>query len=264
MNETAKRVLPTNSPTVRLPFGGITSNMLRLIAVALMVTDHVWATYMSFGNWMTYLGRMAFPIFAFQIAEGFKHTSDVKKYAKRLFLFALVSEIPFDLFCVSTWLNPFHQNVMFTLLLGLFAIMVIDNLRKSIKEKTAKPKKIVASVALLGLIFVAAFFGFVDYGFWGVAMVVAFYLLRDFPFARLAQLASMVLINVVLFEGQMLPLALFGKTLGIPIQSFAVFSLIPIWLYGGKKGRSGKLIQYGSYAFYPVHMMVLYLIKYFA
>ncbi len=262
MNETTKRELPKNRPLVKLPFGGITSNMLRIIAVALMLTDHIWATAMSFGNWMTYIGRMAFPIFAFQIAEGFIHTSDVKKYAKRLFVFALVSEIPFDLFTISTWLNPFHQNVIFTLLLGLLAIMVIDNLRKSIKEKTAKPKKVVASVVLLGLIFVAAFFGFVDYGFWGVATVVVFYLLRDFPFAWLTQLVAMVLINVVLFEGQMFNLELFGRAFEIPTQSLAVFSLIPIWLYGGRKGRSSKIMQYGFYVFYPVHMLILYLIKY--
>ena len=86
MTGTTKRDLPENRPFLKTLFGGITSNMLRLIAVALMVTDHIWATYMSFGNWMTYLGRMAFPIFAFQLAEGFKHTSEVKKYAKRLFI----------------------------------------------------------------------------------------------------------------------------------------------------------------------------------
>jgi hypothetical protein len=50
----------------------------------------------------------------------------------------------------------------------------------------------------------------------------------------------------------------------IPTQGFAVFSLIPIWLYGGKKGRSSKVLQYGFYAFYPVHMIILYLIKHFA
>ena len=67
------------------------SNMLRAIAVVLMISDHVWATYMSFGNWMTYIGRMAFPIFAFQIAEGFAHTKSFKKYALRLLAFALIS-----------------------------------------------------------------------------------------------------------------------------------------------------------------------------
>ena len=259
MTEKAGTKLPVNSPLVKFPFGGLTSNMLRTIAVVLMLSDHIWATAMSFGNWMTYIGRLAFPIFAFQIAEGFVHTSNFKKYALRLLGFAVVTEIPFNLFYSSRWFNPYHQNVLFTLLLGLLAIYVIDNARKI---KTAK--NIALSVLWLVLICLASVIGFVDYGFSGMITVVMFYLLRDFPFAWLAQLAAMVLINIVFFEGQVFPVEFFGKMVEIPSQGFAVLSLIPIWLYGGKKGRSSKVMQYGFYAFYPVHMLILYLIKYFA
>ena len=251
--------LPTNSPLIKHPFGGLTSNMLRVIAVLLMISDHVWATYMSFGNWMTYIGRMAFPIFAFQIAEGFVHTKNFKKYALRLLGFALVSELPFNLFYSSRWLNPYHQNVMFTLLLGLLAIKVIDNLKKN-----HKAKDIALSVLWLLLIVLASVIGFVDYGFNGVLMVVLFYVCRNFPFAWLAQLVGMVCINVIFFEGQVIPFEIFGNSVEIPTQAFAVFSLIPIWLYGGRKGVSNKALQYGFYAFYPVHMIILYLIRYFA
>lgn len=250
---------PKNSPLIKFPFGGLTSNMLRLIAVLLMVSDHIWATYMSFGDWMTYIGRMAFPIFAFQIAEGFVHTKNFKKYALRLLAFALISELPFNLFYSSRWFNPYHQNVMFTLLLGLMAIKVIDNLKKN-----HKPKDIALSALWLLLIVVGSVLGFVDYGFNGMLMVVLFYICRDFPFAWLLQLIGMIVINVILFEGQMIPTEIFGKAVEIPTQAFAVFSLIPIWLYGGRKGVSNKFLQYGFYAFYPVHMIILYLIKYFA
>ena len=256
MNEKIKSKLPVNSPLIKIPFGGFTSNMLRTIAVILMLSDHIWATYMSFGNWMTYIGRMAFPIFAFQISEGFVHTSNFKKYALRLLGFALVTEIPFNLFYSSRWFNPYHQNVLFTLLLGLLAIYVIDNAKKN---RTAK--NIALSVLWLGLICIASVIGFVDYGFLGMLTVVMFYVLRDFPFAWLAQLVAMVLINIVFFEGQVFNVEIFGRMVEIPSQGFAVFSLIPIWLYGGKKGKSSKVMQYGFYAFYPVHMLVLYLIK---
>ena len=138
----------------------LNSNTLRLVAVLLMISDHVWATTMSFGNWMTYIGRMAFPIFAFQIAEGFIHTKDFKKYALRLLAFGLVSEIPFNLFYSSRWFNPYLQNVMFTLLLGLLAIRVIDNLKKDISAKN-----IGKSVLWLLLIGIGGTLGFVDYGF---------------------------------------------------------------------------------------------------
>lgn len=258
MNEKIKK-LPTNSPLTKIPFGGLTSNMLRTLAIFLMLSDHIWATAMSFGNWMTYIGRMAFPIFAFQIAEGFIHTSNFKKYALRLLGFAVVTEIPFNLFYSSRWFNPYHQNVLFTLLLGLLAIYVIDNARK---DKTAK--NIAFSALWLLLICIASVIGFVDYGFLGMLTVVMFYLFRDFPFAWIVQLVGMVLINIVFFEGQVFPIEIFGRMFEIPAQGFAVFSLIPIWLYGGNKGRSSKIMQYGFYAFYPVHMMILYLIKRFA
>lgn len=237
----------------------LNSNTLRLVAVLLMVSDHVWATAMSFGNWMTYIGRMAFPIFAFQIAEGFVHTKNFKKYALRLLAFAVISEIPFNLFYSSRWFNPYHQNVMFTLLLGLLAIKVIDNLKKDIS-----PKNIGKSLLWLALIAVGGTLGFVDYGFLGVLTVVMFYLCRGYRFTPILQLIGMILINIVFFEGQVFIFDVFGKTVEIPSQGFAVFSLIPIWLYNGKKGKSSKVLQYGFYAFYPVHMLILYLIKYFA
>ena len=256
MNENIKARIPVNSPLVKIPFGGLTSNMLRVFAVIFMLSDHIWATYMSFGDWMTYVGRMAFPIFAFQIAEGFAHTSSFKKYALRLLGFAVISEIPFNLFYSSRLFNPYHQNVLFTLLLGLLAIYVIDNIRKN---KTAK--NIALSVLWLLLITITSVIGFVDYGFLGVLTVVMFYIFKNFPFAWVLQLVAIVLINIVFFEGQVLIVEILGKTFEIPYQGFAVFALIPIWLYGGKKGKSSKVMQYGFYAFYPIHMLILYLIK---
>ena len=259
MTETSKRNIPVNSPLIKVPFGGLTSNMLRTIAVLLMLSDHIWATAMNLGDWMTYIGRMAFPIFAFQIAEGFVHTSNFKKYALRLLGFAIITEIPFNLFYSSRWFNPYHQNVLFTLLLGLLAIKVIDGLKKDRSKKN-----IGLSVLYLLLILIASVIGFVDYGHLGILTVVMFYIMRDFPFAWLGQLVGMVLINITFFEGLVFPVELFGKTFEIPSQGFAVFALIPIWLYSGRKGKSSKAMQYGFYAFYPVHMLILYLIKYFA
>ena len=91
-----------------------------------------------------------------------------------------------------------------------------------------------------------------------------FYLFRDFPFAWLLQLVAMILMNLILFEGQQIPVEIFGHTYEIATQGFAVLALIPIWLYGGKKGKSSKIMQYGFYAFYPVHMLIIYLAVYFA
>lgn len=259
MNKEILKKLPTNSPLVKKPFGGLTSTMLRSLAVIFMLCDHMWATVIPGNNWLTHIGRMAFPIFAFQISEGFIHTSNLKKYILRLLGFALISEIPFNLFYGGNWFYPYHQNVMFTLLLGLLAISLIDKARK---DKTAKT--IIKNALLLIPICLGAYIGFPDYGFWGFLTVVMFYLFRNFPFAWLLQLIAMLLINLILFEGQTVLVELFGKTFEIATQGYAVFALIPIWLYGGKKGRSGKVAQYGFYAFYPIHMLILYLILHFS
>ncbi len=251
--------LPTNSPLVKIPFGGLTSNMLRILAMAFMICDHLWAKVVPGNDWMTYVGRMTFPIFAFMISEGFIHTSNLKKYISRLLIFALISEIPFNLFYGGSWFYPYHQNVMFTLLFGLLAIMLIDKAKKNRDAKT-----IIKSALLVILLGIASFIGFVDYGFWGFLIIIMFYLFRDFPFAWLAQLAAMIIINCELFEGQFIIVDLFGKSFEFATQGFAVFSLIPIWLYGGRKGKSSKIMQYGFYAFYPLHMIIIYLAVYFA
>lgn len=251
--------LPADSPLTKIPFGGLTSNMLRILAMAFMICDHLWAKVVPGNDWLTYIGRMTFPIFAFMISEGFIHTSNLKKYIFRLLGFALISEIPFNLFYGGSWFYPYHQNVLFTLLLGLLAISLIDKAKKKRDVKTT-----VKTVLLLFLLGIASFISFVDYGFWGFLTVVMFYLFRKFPFAWLAQLIAMLLMNLILFEGQTVPVELFGNTYHLATQGYAVFSLIPIWLYGGRKGKSSKALQYSFYAFYPLHMLIIYLAVYFA
>ena len=247
--------IPASSPFVKKPFGGISAMTLRLLAMGLMLLDHLWATIVPGSNWMTYLGRLAFPIFAFQIAEGFFHTKDIKRYKKRLLLFALLSEIPFDLIQGGTVFYPFHQNVLFTLLLGLWAISALDKARK---QRTAPALIKGAAVAALACLLGAV--GMTDYGAKGVMTVLAFYLFRGFPFAWAAQLAAMVALNIVWFKGWSFTLTLAGQTLLFPVQGLAVLALVPIWLYNGKKGPGGRLAQYAAYAFYPVHQLVIYLI----
>lgn len=239
------------SPLNRRPLGGINANQLRCLAMFLMLLDHLWATLVPGNFWMTYAGRLAFPIFAFQISEGFFHTADRKRYARRLLVFALLSEIPFDLLYGSTVFYPFHQNVLFTLLLGLLAVSAIDRARR---ERTAK-RAVQAALVLPGTLLLAAV-GMADYGWRGMLTVVAFYALRDFPGAWLAQLAAMVLLNIVGFQGLLIPL--FGWN--FPTQGFAVLALLPIWLYNGRPGRKSRALQYGFYAFYPAHMLILYLL----
>lgn len=236
----------------------INSNLLKILAMIFMLLDHMWATIIPGNQWMTNVGRLAFPIFAFLIVEGFTHTSDLKKYIKRLFVFALISEIPFNLIYTSSWIFPFHQNVMFTLLLGLLCINEIN------KIKTNKELKIkIKSILKIVLFLLISIIGFVDYGITGVLTIIIFYIFKDFKFAWLGQLISLILLYIVFFKGQSVVLNIFNFEYFLPLQSIGILSLILIWLYNGKRGKKDKLIQYMFYWFYPAHMLGLYLIYYF-
>lgn len=234
----------------------LTAAQLRWTALGAMLLDHLWATVVPGNQWMNYAGRIAFPIFAFQIAEGFLHTSDFKRYALRLLAFACISEIPFNLMYAGAVFYPFHQNVMFTLLLGLAAVRGLERAKQA---RTAKA----AALGALGVLgaWLAGTAGMTDYGGMGVLTVVVFYVFREVPLARLWQAASLFLLNMVFFQGLYLPVELFGHVLEVQTQGFALLALVPIWLYGGEKGRGGRALQYGSYVFYPLHMLALHLIR---
>lgn len=236
----------------------INSNQLKILAMLFMLLDHLWATIIPGNQWMTNVGRLAFPIFAFLIVEGFIHTSDLKKYIKRLFIFALISEIPFNLINTGSIIFPFHQNVLFTLLLGLLCINEIEKMKNNSKLKQG----IIGSLKILLFMLIGAV-GFVDYGITGIITIIVFYVFRNFKLAWIGQLISLILLYIVFFKGQSIIINPFGIEYFLPLQGIGVLSLVPIWLYNGEKGKKNKILQYSFYAFYPVHMLVLYMIYYF-
>ncbi len=226
---------------------------LKLLAMTFMLMDHTWATLWS-PPIFEYLGRLAFPIFAFQIAEGFFQTGDRRAYRKRLLVFALISELPFNYMGYSTAIFPFHNNVMWTFLIAMYLMDAMER---------ARPKGplpfLAVSVACAGLGWLLGKLTFVDYGSYGIWMVLLFYWTRSLPYGWLVQLVGMLYINNAM-AGLVYPVTLFGQTFEIGKQLLAVAALPLIWLYNGKQGRHSKPIQFACYWFYPVHMAVLYLI----
>lgn len=239
----------------------LTATEIKFLAMGLMLLDHTWALLFSGCLWLDYIGRLAFPLFAFGIVEGYKHTSNFKRYVLRLLAFATISEIPFNLMYNSSLVYPFHQNVIFTLLFGLLIIKFIDNIKIQYKEHNWK--KIIKNVlGIIGISFLSVV-SFCDYGFLGVLMIICLYLFSN---NKLLQLISMIVINCMFFKGMLIPITIGNFTFEFVTQGFAVLSLPIMWLYNGKKSsgkasqKTNKIVQYGSYIFYPAHMLILYLL----
>ena len=240
---------------------GITSFGLHVLAMTFMLLDHLWATMMTGQIWMTNVGRLAFPIFAFMIAEGYRRTHDVKKYMGRLLVFALISEIPFNLITGGGWLYPFHQNVLWTFLIAIVCMLGIDKVKGSSRHTAAKAILITLIVFLGWLVGTVTF---VDYYGFGVLTVLTFYAFHQKKWwSYLAQACILYYLNVELLGGYYFEVNVLGHTLEVVQQGLALLALPLIWLYNGERGYHSKWWQYFCYAFYPLHMVVLYLIFWF-
>lgn len=210
---------------------------LKLFAILTMLVDHVGAVL--FPQYLAFrvIGRLAFPIFMYLIAQGLIYTSSVGAYLGRLFAFALISEIPFDLAFHRVVFYPGSQNVFFTLFLGLAAIAVL----KRYWEAHPVPAFLfAAAMAVLAELMRT------DYGWFGVAGIVVFYCFRNARGAGIA-VFSLVLIAFSLISGSTLEL-------------FALFSGVVLYFYDStKKGRWNW--KYFFYVFYPAHLLLLYFIR---
>ena len=219
---------------------GISGSGLKLIALITMLLDHIGAILVvSQGPYYTLrlIGRIAFPIFCFLLVEGFLHTKNLSKYALRLFLFALISEIPFDLAFYHTVFYPDSQNVFFTLFIGLLVISCNRSLNDALKNKPGILLICRAAVIAAGM--GIAWYLKTDYSYTGV---FAISLLNEFRNNR-----TIATVNACFFLFLLSPME---------ISAFACIPLIRA--YNGKRGLS---LKYVFYVFYPVHLLILYLIS---
>ena len=239
--------------------GALSAAALRAFALVFMLLDHLWASVVPGNMWMHYLGRIAFPVFAFQAAEGLCHTRDAARYKKRLLLWALISELPFNLFVSGSLFFPFHQNVLFTLLLGVCAAQQLG----AFEQAAAVKPKLRHAAALCGFLLLSVLL-LPDYGWRGAVLVLLFYAARGFAAARLVQLAGMLLLFVLTFEGQMLLFEAAGIAFSFPVQGFSLLALPLLWCYSGKEGAMPVWLRRASYLFYPLHMLLLWAVMRFA
>ena len=241
------------SEVLSAPRRGLSGTALKYIACGTMLIDHIGASCLEAGLLMPQLesgalprdameqlplfhldqllrltGRLAFPIFCFLLVEGFVHTHDVKKYIGRLFLFGLVSEIPFDLAFFRTPFNPDDQNVYWTLALGVLAMADLKHFEAPDGSPSWKGFLCAGGCVLL------AFAANTDYNGIGVFILCALYLTRS-------DRKRQCFVGAVLFA----------------FELTAPLAFVLIWFYNGQRGTCSKTLQKVFYWFYPVHIALL-------
>lgn len=219
---------------------GLTQEGLKLIACVTMLVDHIGAVLVP-AMGLRIVGRLAFPIYCFLLAEGMARTRDVRKYGIRLAIGAVLSEVPFDLLLFGglTWA---HQSVMVTLLLGYLMTLWI---RKADGAKLVPVIVCAVAAELLGT----------DYGAMGVAMIALFVLTRERADKLPLQIVGLAMICWMIGGA--------GWQIGtvfVPVQIFGVLAMVPIWLYKGGKATVSRAVQWAFYLFYPVHLALLLII----
>lgn len=247
----------------------LSGNLLKVIAALCMLVDHFTKTtvtkvyialeqagqlpadtHVVFNHVLETIlypiGAIAFPLFCFLFVEGYRHTRNRKKYFCRLAVFALISEIPFDLTFFSGFVEingtyPFYwhyQNVMFTFLLGMITLLLID---KAGHIPRKWPAMLIQAGIVTAMCCIAEFFIHADYEGYGVFLIVLFYVLRK---NRLLQVLGPLAAMLVVYN---------------PYPVSMVVSMLLILLYNGQRGKWKQ--KYFFYWFYPGHMVGLLLLN---
>ena len=242
----------------------MTTLVLKLIAYLSMLIDHTAVSLYITGRMrdmmtlyrvMRGIGRIAFPIFCFQLVQGAMYTKNKAKYLLRLLIFAVISEVPFDLALFGRLYKPDYQNVFFTLLLGLVCVYTIQ-------WGSRLPGKKVwlgwgAALSVTGAAgALAEYVVLSDYGWAGVFMIAIMGILAA-PLPRIRMLVR----SEYFFQ-------MFISAFGIAacilltnhLESFALLALIPIYFYNGVQGIASRRVRLLLYAFYPLHLMILGLV----
>lgn len=224
--------------------GCLNGNMLKIIACLAMLLDHIGHTFIQNHNSSSYLwlscviGRLAFPIFVYLLAEGLYYTRDRKKYIGRMCLFALVSEFPYNLMMSGKMSDLTHQNVYFTLALGLIMCVFIEKIEEKTKDKELMMLFFeCACVATFAAIAQLLHF---DYGAFGIIAIYLCCKFREFPLV--AGIAESIV------------LASMGTG-----ELAVIFSPLILMFYNGKRGKLN--LKYPFYIFYPAHILVLGIIR---
>ncbi|MBO4360940.1 MAG: hypothetical protein J5822_08685 [Eubacteriaceae bacterium] len=220
--------------------GILDGTTLKFIAMISMVLDHIGDNFFPAQTWMRIAGRIAMPVFAFCLCEGFCHTHDRIRYLKRMLLFGLISEVPFDLVTSGKILEFSHQNIMLTFCWAMICLMCAEK----ILEK-GRNFRVYLGVFLTAACFMAsAILLGLDYSMVAVALICVYYVLRERALwiRNTAALAVHVMLR------------------NVGIYFWGILGFVPVYLYNGQKGRGLKWL---FYTFYPGHLLLIYFVRCF-
>lgn len=222
---------------------GLSQEGIKLLACVTMLIDHLGAALFPAQIWMRLVGRIAFPIYCYLLAEGVYYTRNPKKYGLRLAVGMLLAEWPFDTALCGGWTWQ-HQSVMVTLLLGFGALVCMQR-----TDNWAGKLMLTIPFAL------AAEFTCTDYGGWGVLLIAMFGITRGMP--RVRGIRAVALLALC----GLLPSAMISVGgIRVSVELFAVLALLPISMCHGRKRTHNKVVQWGFNLFYPVHLFVIAMI----
>lgn len=278
------------------------NDLLKILALVTMLIDHVgYALFPGF-MFLRIIGRLAFPIFAYQIAIGYSKTSNLKKYTQRLLIFGLISQIPYSFFNPELQFHPLHLNVMIMFLAAMAAVYTFN---LGISKITAfKQDKNFINILLAILFFlgtiainvapeIAEFYlngryGYIfsfEYGILGIAMVLAFYIFREKPLGAIIVVGvlyclwgyyqcALIVSNGIprLFWHNLFDFKYIWSILTMPnafyrlpsiyINVLGFFAVIPIYLLQLIKSNKIRLNKFIGYIFYPAHITLIIIIRY--
>ena len=217
------------------PLRLLDGTMLKLIAMISMVFDHAGDLFFPDQVWMRIIGRIAMPLFAFTVTEGYLHTHSKKKYLLRMLLFALISEVPFDLALFGKGLELTHQNIMFTFAYAILGLMCYEKITKGDKIS-------VSGMIVLFLFIITSLLLHLDYNMVALAVIFSYYLFKN------KSLSIRNLITMVVY--------FLFRNKGVYVCALLGFLLV--FLYNGKRGKGFKWL---FYVFYPGHLLFLFLMK---
>ena len=222
---------------------------LKCVAIVTMLIDHIGFLLFPEYDVLRIIGRIAFPIFAWGIANGYRHTSNVKKYVYRLLMLAVVSQVPYSLIYGTLFGMPWRMNIFVTLAMGLLTIMLYERFRvDTVLQYTSVIVMFVLSLLIP-----------MDYGIYGLGMIFLFHLTYGRVDAMLLWQGVWVytMIEVSYFFTRFLPYGVL-RYLALPsiMQYGTLVAFLLIGMYSYKKGYAEHVWWF--YWFYPVHLVILF------